>query len=152
MSVSIADRRSKSARQPQQTCRCEVLQLDRFLTTPDRAIIRWEREAQRERKKHCHNECFETAYFYLPAVDSGTDFSNGTGRWIAIAALTHIALRCRTRWIDSMTPCVINGCAVTSTTLKTKTHLFEVRCVFNGGGRWIRTTESAASRFTVCPL
>ena len=22
----------------------------------------------------------------------------------------------------------------------------------NGGGRWIRTTESGASRFTVCPL
>ena len=30
-----------------------------------------------------------------------------------------------------------------------KQHLF--RCCF-GGGRWIRTTEGIASRFTVCPL
>ena len=32
---------------------------------------------------------------------------------------------------------------------KKKQHL--LRCCF-GGGRWIRTTEGIASRFTVCPL
>ena len=84
--------------------------------------------------------------------DSGTDFSNGTGRWIALAALTHIALRCRTRWLDSMTLCVINGCAFTSTPLNTKTHLVEVRCVFNGTGRWIRRRHAVPTSVSIADL
>ncbi|MBP3539884.1 MAG: hypothetical protein J6J62_08575, partial [Oscillospiraceae bacterium] len=27
-----------------------------------------------------------------------------------------------------------------------------LQVLFSGGGRWIRTTEGIASRFTVCPL
>ena len=34
--------------------------------------------------------------------------------------------------------------------LKNKRH--RKRCLLSGGGRWIRTTEGIASRFTVCPL
>ena len=36
--------------------------------------------------------------------------------------------------------------------LKQKSISCEMLCFLNGGGRWIRTTDSDASRFTVCPL
>ena len=36
--------------------------------------------------------------------------------------------------------------------LSTKKPTFQSVVIKNGGGRWIRTIESCASRFTVCPL
>ena len=37
--------------------------------------------------------------------------------------------------------------------LQTPTHLIHLSNLhYESGGRWIRTTESIASRFTVCPL
>ena len=36
--------------------------------------------------------------------------------------------------------------------MKKKSAIFTKKIVDFGGGRWIRTTEGIASRFTVCPL
>ena len=38
------------------------------------------------------------------------------------------------------------------TSFKKRTFVGRQKCVFVGGGRWIRTTEVSDNRFTVCPL
>ena len=94
-------------------------------------IVRWEREARREIKKRCQNECFETAYFYLP--ESGfraNDLSNGGGRWIALAyARAHrFAL---SNQVFRLQQCfALSGFAVLSNHLKIKNAPVEVRFVF----------------------
>ena len=65
---------------------------------------------------------------------------NGTGRWIALAALTHIASNVEP---DGSTPrCFTSFTAeavISSTSQNKKRTSYEMRCFFSdGGGRWIR--------------
>ena len=94
-------------------------------------------------------------YFAKGEFDGGFA-ANGNfmvGGGLPSLTLTHIASRCRTRWFDSNNAPHTPASPSSTSHLKNKKRT-SMRCVMflNGGGRWIRTTESAASRFTVCPL